>query len=209
MKDINDVILFFIFNLAPSSLDVGDEIKRVRFAQSQTVLEDDVRIVFMNNVDAFYFIFFSFFFMHFTSTYPCTTLYSFRILPTVRRISSKRKTYTAARIDNSPPVQAFLVYASSFYFLRTSKIASSISRTTRSVEVFDRIGVNACPSTDSVFFRCNIQFLFLILLYYSLKNTKNGDKNDDDDFVVSLSSAEKKVAFGRVGEQKQQKQRQR
>jgi hypothetical protein len=42
-----------------------------------------------------------------------------------------------------------------------------------------------------------------------LKNTKNGDKNDDDDFVVSLSSAEKKVAFGRVGEQKQQKQRQR
>ena len=77
------------------------------------------------------------------------------------------------------------------------------------MEVFDRIGVNACPSTDSVFSRCNIQFLFLILLYYSLKNTKNGDKNDDDDFVVSLSSAEKKVAFGRVGEQKQQKQRQR
>lgn len=76
------------------------------------------------------------------------------------------------------------------------------------MEVFDRIGVNACPSTDSVFSRCNIQFLFLILLYYSLKNTKNGDKNDDDDFVVSLS-AEKKVAFGRVGEQKQQKQRQR
>ena len=76
------------------------------------------------------------------------------------------------------------------------------------MEVFDRIGVNACPSTDSVFVRCNIQFLFLILLY-SLKNTKNGDKNDDDDFVVSLSSAEKKVAFGRVGEQKQQKQRQR
>lgn len=74
------------------------------------------------------------------------------------------------------------------------------------MEVFDRIGVNACPSTDSVFFRCNIQFLFLILLY-SLKNTKNGDKNDDD-FVVSLS-AEKKVAFGRGGEQKQQKQRQR
>ena len=143
---------------------------------------------------------------HFT-TYPCTTLYSFRILPTVRRISSKRKTYIAARIDNSPPVQAFLVYASSFYFLRTSKIASSISRTTRSVEVFDRIGVNACPSTDSVFVRCNIQFLFLILLY-SLKNTKNGDKNDDDDFVVSLS-AEKKVAFGRGGEQKHQKQQQR
>lgn len=76
------------------------------------------------------------------------------------------------------------------------------------MEVFDRIGVNACPSTDSVFSRCNIQFLFLILLYYSLKNTKNGDKNDDDDFVVSLS-AEKKVAFGRGGEQKQQKQRQR
>ena len=76
------------------------------------------------------------------------------------------------------------------------------------MEVFDRIGVNACPSTDSVFSRCNIQFLFLILLYYSLKNTKNGDKNDDDDFVVSLS-AEKKADFGRVGEQKQQKQRQR
>ena len=76
------------------------------------------------------------------------------------------------------------------------------------MEVFDRIGVNACPSTDSVFVRCNIQFSFSNSSFYSLKNTKNGDKNDDDDFVVSLS-AEKKVAFGRGGEQKHQKQQQR
>ena len=85
-----------------------------------------------------------------TSTCPCTVPYSFRIPSTVRRISSKRKTYTEDWIDNSLLVQAFPVWFC-FYFRGTNRTVANISRTARSVAAAYRTGVNACPLTDSVF----------------------------------------------------------